>query len=105
MPMNPELKQKWVDALRSGEYKQSPGQLYNSANDTYCCLGVLCDVTGIEKAVAHGYLCYEVQDGTQFVPDIIKVMIPLAVQSELAAMNDARNKSFPEIATYIEENL
>ena len=40
--MNPEVKQKWIDALRSGKYEQGSGKL-RGANG-YCCLGVLCDL-------------------------------------------------------------
>lgn len=40
--MNPEIKAKWVAALRSGEYKQGTGKLKNEKNE-FCCLGVLCD--------------------------------------------------------------
>lgn len=41
--MNPEIKKQWVDALKSGEYKQGKGMLL-SPSDKYCCLGVLCDL-------------------------------------------------------------
>ena len=40
--MNSEVKQKWIDALRSGKYEQCSGKL-RGANG-YCCLGVLCDL-------------------------------------------------------------
>ena len=40
--MNPEVKQKWIDALRSGKYEQGSEKL-RGANG-YCCLGVLCDL-------------------------------------------------------------
>lgn len=40
--MKPELKRKWVAALRSGKYKQGTGELFY--RDEYCCLGVLCEV-------------------------------------------------------------
>jgi hypothetical protein len=40
--MNPEIKAQWVAALRSGEYEQ--GQEYLHIGDSYCCLGVLCDL-------------------------------------------------------------
>jgi len=43
MAMNPEIKAKWVAALRSGEYVQGRGALRRDDN-TYCCLGVLCDL-------------------------------------------------------------
>jgi hypothetical protein len=41
--MNPEIKAKWVAALRSGEYKQGRGNLRDKDN-AFCCLGVLCDI-------------------------------------------------------------
>lgn len=40
--MNQEIKAKWLDALRSGEYKQGDSRL--RVGDTFCCLGVLCDL-------------------------------------------------------------
>ncbi len=43
--MNPELKAKWVASLRSGDYPQSIARLKQS--DGWCCLGVLCDVSGL----------------------------------------------------------
>jgi len=41
--MNPAAKVKWLAALLSGEYKQGRGTL-RGMDDTYCPLGVLCDV-------------------------------------------------------------
>lgn len=40
--MKPEIKEKWLQALRSGDYKQSVGFLKTDAG--YCCLGVLCEL-------------------------------------------------------------
>ena len=40
--MNPEIKAKWVQALKSGKYNQADGFL--RVDDNYCCLGVLCDI-------------------------------------------------------------
>lgn len=40
--MNKEIKAEWVKALNSGEYEQGSG--YLRANDSFCCLGVLCEV-------------------------------------------------------------
>lgn len=42
MGMKPEVKSKWISALRSGDYKQTEGQLNNS--EGLCCLGVLCEL-------------------------------------------------------------
>jgi hypothetical protein len=40
--MKTELKSAWIDALRSGAFKQGEGNL--NVNDTFCCLGVVCEV-------------------------------------------------------------
>lgn len=44
--MNAEVKQQWLEALRSGEYKQGQEQLHKTGpeGDRFCCLGVLCDL-------------------------------------------------------------
>ncbi len=45
--MNDAVK-AWVAALRSGDYKQTTGQLNKTVLDEqrFCCLGVLCDIQG-----------------------------------------------------------
>jgi hypothetical protein len=40
--MNSQVKEKWIAALRSGEYAQASERL--RSNDGFCCLGVLCDL-------------------------------------------------------------
>lgn len=40
--MNKKNIMKWINALRSGKYKQTKGALQDSAG--YCCLGVACDL-------------------------------------------------------------
>lgn len=47
--MNPEIKTKWVEALRSGKYKQGKKSLRSREGDKYCCLGVLCDLYAANK--------------------------------------------------------
>lgn len=41
--MKPQIKKLWVDALRSGKYKQGKGQL-RTEEGNFCCLGVLCNL-------------------------------------------------------------
>jgi hypothetical protein len=41
--MNETIKRQWIDALRSGEYKQGKKKLRSTENQ-FCCLGVLCDL-------------------------------------------------------------
>lgn len=45
--MNKEVKAKWIEALCSGKYKQTEGQLRD--NGGFCCLGVLCDISGLDE--------------------------------------------------------
>lgn len=51
--MNPEIKEKWITALRSGKYKQ--GTYYLRSHDgheyRYCCLGVLTDLYHCETGL------------------------------------------------------
>lgn len=52
--MKTEIKTKWLEALRSGDYKQAKGALVKQAEDgskSYCCLGVLCDLAKAEGVV------------------------------------------------------
>ena len=48
--MNPEIKAKWIEALRSGDYQQGGGRL-RGGNDQFCCLGVLCDIAANSEGV------------------------------------------------------
>ena len=45
--MNPKIKEKWVEALKSNKYCQ--GKNYLRQKDRYCCLGVLCDLMDSSK--------------------------------------------------------
>lgn len=48
--MNQDIKAKWVEALRSGKYAQGMRCLRDASTDTYCCLGVLCEIA-VEEGV------------------------------------------------------
>jgi hypothetical protein len=45
--MNIENFEKWLHALRSGRYLQGMKYLWN--NGSYCCLGVGCEVSGVDE--------------------------------------------------------
>lgn len=40
--MKADIRAKWVDALRNGDYKQ--GKDFLQSDSGFCCLGVLCDI-------------------------------------------------------------
>jgi len=90
-----EFAEKWVAALRSGEYKQSTKNLYNDAG--YCCLGVACKIEGISDDAMFGV----VYPNIKWVPEHLQYN---NLQIECANLNDQQHKSFPEIADWIEQN-
>lgn len=103
--MDPEIKAKWIAALRSGKYPQTSMMLRGRGG--FCCLGVLCDVvmpTGWHESTHQTEWTHIGNFST--VDDEIKEEIDLTEASEavLMDMNDA-GKSFAEIALYIEKNL
>ncbi len=77
LEMDPEIRARWVTALRSGEYRQAYEVLRNDAGGR-CCLGVLCEI-----AVADGVLAAAVRsrlDGS-WQYDGHDTELPEAVQS------------------------
>lgn len=52
--MNLDVKKRWIEALRSGDYKQTEGTL-NRNDETFCCLGVLCELAVEDGVVTKKY--------------------------------------------------
>lgn len=132
--MTPELKAKWLTALRSGQYAQGGGCFCRPASDgtkTYCCLGVLADIAGLHFVPQEpsdtpsgggqpGMLLEEKDlvkedgcgDGTiLFSSEGLELFgLTEEKQSYLHKANDGTNveqrkHSFAEIADWIEANL
>jgi hypothetical protein len=128
--MNPEVKAKWLEALRSGEYKQTRHTL-RSCTDGFCCLGVLSDI--YRKEVGGSWQLGHDGDDTVYsivnknqddcatveLPDCIKhwaevdacnPQVHLKKEDDsfgfvsLATLND-EGKTFNEIADLIEKQL
>jgi len=79
--MNPEVKQKWIDALRSGKYEQGSEKLRSVSG--YCCLGVLCDLyaqehdtqwefRGNEETNLQPQDYWYFDDQSEFTPDSVR---------------------------------
>lgn len=96
MEFTSELKAKWLEALRSGEYKQTTGVMYESETDGYCCLGVL--------AICTGRTDTDIECETFITNGSTYDVLNADTQRTLAGMND-NGKSFETIADYIEENI
>lgn len=43
-----KFKRKWINALKSGEFRQAEGVLKVTGSEQYCCLGVACIIAGID---------------------------------------------------------
>lgn len=108
--MDKQLKARWVEALRSGNYKQETGMLRNERTMKFCCLGVLADIQGAQwdfSSPRFDKTCAVHRDGG-WLKEEFAGGLPLADQKTLSDMNDGRDRprsSFGEIAEYIEKNL
>ncbi len=102
--MNPEYKQKWIEALRSGKYKQCKETLFDGVG--YCCLGVLCEIGGLTRneSIYSDEIGYK-SEGELSISHLNRFGLHGSEQSHLIDMNDDCNKNFLEIADYIEANL
>jgi len=117
--MDPKVKEKWIKALRSGEYEQGTHALKTKEGDkvTYCCLGVLCEIYREENGKRWG-------KPTNQYPTFMKEMsvLPKKVMewagldtptgeitykngkfTALINLNDEEGKSFKQIANVIEK--
>lgn len=98
--MNKDIKDRWVTALRSGEYKQCKGVLMEKEPRAYCCLGVLSLLADLPTEDHE-----EDFNSLMSVDDILDAVVSPHEQNTLICMNDDFGKDFNEIADYIEENL
>ena len=78
--MKPEIKTLWLEALRSGEYKQIGGKLRKSSG--YCCLGVLCELAVVAGVISQSKIRID-ENATNFYeygPDGRDASLPNLVQ-------------------------
>lgn len=105
--MNPEIKAKWLAALRSGEYKQGRGELRNG--DSFCCLGVLCDLHSKDSGIAWDGAYY--LTGIGLPPPEVWEWANLPEQDpkldgfHITGLNDEHGFSFNQLADIIEQQL
>lgn len=102
--MEPALKAKWVDALRSGKYTQGHGYLLKDSK--FCCLGVLLEIQGFNIKAEMPDLD---QRMTVCLPKEYSGGMPTKFACDLGNRNDGSLNysahTFPEIALIIEDNL
>ena len=114
--MKIDIKNKWLTALRSGEYRKSINVLkrHFKTKPGHCCLGVLCEV--IKDDYPHAAELINIKTGEQYrrTPISSFAMLDTSVleytgiepnqQRTLSSMNDS-GAPFSKIANYIEKNL
>jgi hypothetical protein len=123
--MKADIKNAWLEALRSGEYAQTEGELHN-VDAGYCCLGVLCDVLvkrpelmpeGVslsENEKGEFTLAFDYENGPRDdvvmateLPFVMRDLFGLTAddQSTLIHMNDEGDDDFVAIAAWIERAI
>lgn len=119
-PEDLAMLEKWIEALRSGEFKQTTHRLQDSQG--YCCLGVACELLIPEKKknkTNYGFLSRSLPEYQEFAPLFLKLINDdfteitreasngLEVGQSLTSLNDSLGFDFNEIsdilqAVYIE---
>jgi hypothetical protein len=120
--MNPVVKERWLAALRSGEYKQ--GKDFLCKDGCHCCLGVLTDIylkehglewntpneyyVGYHFDGSQGILANKVSDWAGLDDNNPLVFTGDGENLSLSSLNDGEygdRYSFEEIADLIEKEL
>ena len=125
--MGKTVKQRWLEALRSGKYKQGTSCLRQNEDDEedyFCCLGVLCDIIDhdawLDSATDgnHKFFAWRHENITAYVfshakypdgePNLTNsdgIRLSREFAKGLALRNDGHGWSFERIADFIEANL
>lgn len=115
--MNSQIKQQWMEALRSGKYAQAFGALQLTEMG-FCCLGVLCDLhrqltdngRWIDSSQKEGVCSLYVGDDFVVLDKLPSTMLDWAGLTESACdelinLNDIQKNTFDQIAAWIDVNL
>lgn len=121
--MNANAK-KWIEALRSGEYKQAKGWLKTSNGEEtrYCCLGVACEISkeelNLSDTISRKNGIHSFNDNETVLPSEVKNWLGLTTNNgiynghfiyeenakSLTKDNDSGKCDFNCIADIIEQN-
>lgn len=115
MKLKPEIKNAWVDALRSGKYQQ--GHFHLIGNDPekgmcHCAMGVLADTLGYPvKKIGRSFV-YQINNYESYFTLPIRTIKEISedgtysgFNQEMVRLNDILKWSFNDIAYWIERNL
>jgi len=103
--MKKEIADKWVEALRSGKYKQTKNHLKDECG--YCCLGVLCDISNLGSwdigAKSYGGMSGALCDKVRDWAGISNEAGYFLDGGNLINFNDVEHLDFNQIAKLIEQ--
>ena len=93
-PIEPQMKQQWLDAMRDGGFVKITASLEGNGPKERCALGVLNDVMGWEQ----DYVELEEVLGSEGVDDVWQVSDGTYGPLE-------ENEDFTRVADWIEQNI
>lgn len=115
--MDSEIKKRWINALRSGDYEQGT-QFLKDERGRFCCLGVLCDLYNPEgwSSRREKFVFSEgsSENGNYLIPEVIQwagldsrnpSTNYRGLNLTLGELNDVWGLTFHQIADVIEEQL
>jgi len=106
--MDQKLKKLWISALSSGKFEKGKGSL--NRENKFCCLGVLCEILNLPKALENDDLQTRyIHEGFEFagllfLPLLRDIGMSEAIQTKLIRTNDATD-NFKQVIAIIEEEL
>lgn len=107
--IDPYTFDKWIEALESGRYQQGKFHLKRPNENSYCCMGVYCDVhpdIEIQFDKAIHLVTQLVWPSTQNESALARhIGFTNELARDLSQMNDTFNLSFEEIADVLKSCL
>jgi hypothetical protein len=104
------LKQNWINALRSNQYKQYYGHLHCYGSNAHCVIGVLDILTNYQ--LSYGKVTYDQWCSENGIYDINTGDIPNNITLiyngnvyDITLLNDKEKLTFPQLADLIEEQM
>ena len=104
----------WLEALRSGKYKQATGALRHLTKDEekFCCLGVACEISGLDDWIDDCYLGEDSHLPFEVVSWLGMISCDGSIldennaveKSSLVQLNDEAGYNFDQIAEFITDH-
>ncbi len=82
---------KWVPALRSGQYRQTTGILREG--NTFCCLGVACDISGLGRWSAAFRYVVGGEQRSGGLPIAVREYLQITLDSDLGIIPVLRDRN------------